>query len=376
METESLKWEERPDLAKETVDKTQGPDQKIDELEGGITSEVQRHRDVISRRAKEIIESKDLPKSGESKIWVNNELDEKQVESPNEPNFKLLFWNIERGYKVDQQTEYLKQVQPDIICLQEVDWGCERTDNRNIALEMAVRAGYKYVAFTTEFVEVEGTKEELPGSVRQTSKRIGKGGGVHGHAVLSKHPIKGVSSVKLHKMWHDWEGGKEKMSKKEPRQGQRIAQKIEIKVGDRTVTIYNAHLEDNTNTIGRLAQWDQIVEDANGETNPKIITGDFNTYGHGLGRYMPKNRPDFIGRTKKTGEKDSDFWRRTEFDDKFEDPNTDSTFNVGPLFSGKLDWTLFEKGKFEIAKNETGPKGMSDHRPVIVEAIMLQEPDA
>ena len=370
MATEFSKWGERPELEKGIVDETQIADQEVDESEGGVTEEIQRHRSVVARKAKEIIGTKSLPQCGESRIWVNNELDDKKVENPDEPNFKLLFWNIERGYKIDQQVEYLKQTQPDVLCLQEVDWGCERTGSRNIALEMAEKAGYKYVVFTTEFVELDGDKEDFPESVRDASERIGKGGGVHGHAILSKYPIKGASAIKLHKMWHDWGGGKETMSRKEPRQGQRVAQKVEIGIGSRTMTIYNTHLEDKTSTAGRLAQWDQINSDAEKEGNPKIITGDFNTYSHGIGQYVPKNRPDFFGAQRKTGERDSDFWKRTEFAGKYEDPSKDPTFNIGSFFKGKLDWTLFEKDKFRISKSETGPKSMSDHRPVIVEATL------
>ena len=44
---------------------------------------------------------------------------------------KLLQWNIERGYKLEGIIEELKSINADIISLQEVDVGCERTGSIN-----------------------------------------------------------------------------------------------------------------------------------------------------------------------------------------------------------------------------------------------------
>lgn len=48
--------------------------------------------------------------------------------SPAPPTLKLLQWNIERGYKLPGIVEELKQIDADIISLQEVDVGCDRSD--------------------------------------------------------------------------------------------------------------------------------------------------------------------------------------------------------------------------------------------------------
>lgn len=39
----------------------------------------------------------------------------------------MLQWNIERGYKLSSIVEELKQIDADVIALQEVDIGCERS---------------------------------------------------------------------------------------------------------------------------------------------------------------------------------------------------------------------------------------------------------
>jgi hypothetical protein len=44
---------------------------------------------------------------------------------------KLLQWNIERGYKLQGIIEELKTINADVISLQEVDVGCERTGSLN-----------------------------------------------------------------------------------------------------------------------------------------------------------------------------------------------------------------------------------------------------
>lgn len=36
-------------------------------------------------------------------------------------------WNIERGYKLEEIVKELKQIDADVIALQEVDIGCERS---------------------------------------------------------------------------------------------------------------------------------------------------------------------------------------------------------------------------------------------------------
>src|SRR5438270_39245 len=41
---------------------------------------------------------------------------------------KILTWNIERGADPDALAAYINQVRPDIVCLQEVDWGNQRTN--------------------------------------------------------------------------------------------------------------------------------------------------------------------------------------------------------------------------------------------------------
>jgi len=50
---------------------------------------------------------------------------------------RVIQWNIERGYKLPQIIEELKNNDADIICLQEIDISCERSSNKNVGEEIA-----------------------------------------------------------------------------------------------------------------------------------------------------------------------------------------------------------------------------------------------
>src|SRR5690349_9605061 len=50
---------------------------------------------------------------------------------------KIVTWNIERGSNPDALTAYINQVQPDVVCLQEVDWGNQRTSSVDVLSRLA-----------------------------------------------------------------------------------------------------------------------------------------------------------------------------------------------------------------------------------------------
>jgi len=386
------------------VDETQDALARQKDVEGIVESpDVLEYRKMVSNKSQDILQAKNLPDKGETVFWQNEAIADKEADDPSNPTFSLLSWNIEWGKKLDGQVDYLKTVNPDILCLQEADWGCKRSGDKNTALEMAQRLGYKYIAYTTEFVEVDGTKEEFPDSLRGTKKGgvfgIGEGGGVHGQAILSKYPITDMSSIRLHKLSQDWEEGSTIDARREPRTGQRVCQKMKIQIGDKDITVYNAHLEDKQGgETGRMAQYDQLANDAEKE-GASIIVGDMNTVSHGLGRapvIKAGNRGDFfVNALKKPFQHASEVWRKAEFSDSkdsktkakledgipedmlrqktFLDPDTTTNTVKFPygLYKGKLDWTLLEKDKFEIKRHEPGPAGLSDHRSLLVEAKIL-----
>ena len=97
---------------------------------------------------------------------------------------KVLTWNIERGYKLEGIIEELKRLDADIIALQEVDIGCERSGYVDCGVAMAKELGLNYV-FVTEF-------EEIHSPVRDAASQ---GGGVHGNCFLTKYDISNVHVI-------------------------------------------------------------------------------------------------------------------------------------------------------------------------------------
>jgi hypothetical protein len=71
---------------------------------------------------------------------------------PPSGTIKLLQWNIERGYKLQGIIEELKQINADVISLQEVDVGCERsgsvdTGKREFAAHLCFNLFYSLFPF-------------------------------------------------------------------------------------------------------------------------------------------------------------------------------------------------------------------------------------
>src|SRR5918911_1434521 len=67
---------------------------------------------------------------------------------------KILTWNIERGANPYALAAYINQVEPDIVCLQEVDWGNQRTMNVDVLSRLA-RSTSMLGFFSVEFFEIQ-----------------------------------------------------------------------------------------------------------------------------------------------------------------------------------------------------------------------------
>ena len=74
-------------------------------------------------------------------------------------NIKFLQWNIERGYKLQEIIETLKNLDSDVIALQEIDIGCERSDHKDTGVEIAKALKMNYI-FVCEFEEIHHPMRE------------------------------------------------------------------------------------------------------------------------------------------------------------------------------------------------------------------------
>lgn len=116
-------------------------------------------------------------------------------------------FNIERGTHWKKACQLIrKSGLPDIVLINEADWGMARSNNEHIARRMAYELGMNY-AWGVEFLELTpGTKletERANSAPDCPSERRGSGFkgktdslGLHGNAILSKYPLSNVHVVR------------------------------------------------------------------------------------------------------------------------------------------------------------------------------------
>ena len=224
--------------------------------------------------------------------------------SPLHP-LKCVQWNIERGYKLDDIKQLLRQEEADIVCLQELDIGCERSQRRNCAVEIAEALKMKCV-FLVEF-------EELFSPLREEDTQ---GGGVHGNAILSRFDL---DPYIVEHIEHPLNWAVEGHFLGEPRVGQRaiLAARVKVPGLPTEVICYCLHLEVFCGILGRLKQFSDVLENSNDEIAERenyyqIIMGDLNTMAHGLARLSPKYCRDFL-RIWSLGSSEGSFWYKYLF---------------------------------------------------------------
>ena len=115
------------------------------------------------------------------------------IEKHNNDELRVFCWNIERGYLLDGLIAEMRVYNPDILLLQEVDIGNERTNNKDCVLEIALGLGMKYCVFGVEFQEIYSEKRS----------KLLQGGGHHGNAIISRFPITNAKCIHL-PMFHNW----------------------------------------------------------------------------------------------------------------------------------------------------------------------------
>jgi endonuclease/exonuclease/phosphatase family metal-dependent hydrolase len=337
----------------------------------GESPVLEEYRNSVQERANEIIE-RGLPKPSETISWELERHPEKQAESSENPTFSIATWNIKKGMELEQIIAELNEHGPDIACLQEVDWDCARTGNKNIALEIAEECGYRYMSFSTEFVEVQGDDDVMPYAGKKALEDM-HGGGLVGRATLSKYPIKETTCINLTNEAFDWQS----LYSPGPRTGQRISQKSAIQIGNREISIYNTHLENFGGMEGRRKQWEQVYQDANGNSEPTIILGDLNTLLSGPilplhpeyfepSVYFPSADP------RTWGQSEAQRWQKEVFSKlegrQFQDVHEISAHtcsHIHGVYKAKLDWVLLDPTGLQVENKKLGKFGASDHRPLI-----------
>ncbi|GIL87753.1 hypothetical protein Vretimale_13082 [Volvox reticuliferus] len=167
---------------------------------------------------------------------------------------KLVQWNIERGYKLDAVIQVLRELDADVLALQEIDIHCERSGWEDTGLAIAKALGLSY-AFVCEF-------EELHSPLRSADTQ---GGGVHGNAILSKYDITDVRAIEHRAHPVDWDLSPEQqphpLARKEPRHGRRLTAAATVHTHQGPLLVYSAHLECFCGALARMAQLSDLFRD-------------------------------------------------------------------------------------------------------------------
>ncbi|KAI8367759.1 Endonuclease/exonuclease/phosphatase [Blakeslea trispora] len=219
-----------------------------------------------------------LPKPGE--IIIHDYRPEEQP-TPRE-SLKVLQWNVERNYESEAIIKAIRDLDPDVVLLQEVDILCKRSGDRD-HMEELCKSLKLLGGFLCEF-------EELDSPVRSLRDQ---GGGVHGNAILSKYDVD-FRVLAHRKTAFDWSNYGHSL--KEPRRGQRSTLVGTVKAPSLPpIVCYCVHLEVFTGIIDRISNFSDIFEDAASQADKyphQIIGGDLNTMAHSIVRLSPKYARD------------------------------------------------------------------------------------
>jgi len=309
------------------------------------------------------------------------ELDRVYAKRPTQPlarrapgwPLRILAWNIGRGVAPGRIADTIRDLQPDIACLQEVDWGNRRTGARDVLQILAERTGMLGL-YGIEFLEVP-SPDRAP--------RLA-GGGATGNALLCRMEPSACFRIELPAAV-DWEHGAEDQKlpprvrariRRERRIGRRFALAAELEIGGARLTVASVHFEDKLGgPSGRFRQFQAVVEAIDARRGNSaatvVVAGDFNTFDSAVARLVtPDTDATALGRP--TGTSEAAWWKRTllpptGFADPF--PVAAWTFRVAPVFRAKLDWITVRNGS--VRDCGSGLFASSDHRPIWADVELL-----
>jgi len=224
--------------------------------------------------------------------------------------------------RIREQIGYIEQT--DLLVLNEVDWGMNRTLFRNVAAELADALGMNY-AYGVEFVEVDpitmgldqqviiqeveeayaepnASRSEMVERVKEIMKPDPQRyRGMHGTAILSRYRLQNVRLIPFRAQGHDWYTDEKKLSIaikaegkvsaaifkeqliRQVRRGGRmmlLADIVDPDLPSGSVTVVATHLEDVTTPATRRKQLEEILDQVADIQHPVILAGDMNTSTH------------------------------------------------------------------------------------------------
>jgi endonuclease/exonuclease/phosphatase family metal-dependent hydrolase len=179
---------------------------------------------------------------------------------------KVVSWNIERGLRLPDVSDFLQRQSAALLLLQEVDVNARRTGRRNIAEELSRSLGVPFL-FAAEFEELSQGRPDSPA--------------YHGQAILTALPASSTRIIRFEHQTGYWRPSPflPNWQLFQRRTGGRLALVADLDVAGCRLVVYNAHLESRGSEQLRKAQIEEILADTNRypPDAPILIAGDFNT---------------------------------------------------------------------------------------------------
>ena len=178
---------------------------------------------------------------------------------------RVVSWNIARGAHLESISEFLVGADADLILLQESDSNNRRTTYRNVARDLAYNLGMNY-AYGIEFQELGQGSRASPA--------------YHGQATLSRLPLSEPRILRFQKQSSFWRPRWwiPPLSAFQRRIGGRMALVTRLAIGNRSLVVYNLHLESRNGNELRLCQFTELLGDTRryGAGAIVLLAGDFN----------------------------------------------------------------------------------------------------
>jgi endonuclease/exonuclease/phosphatase family metal-dependent hydrolase len=237
--------------------------------------------------------------------------------------FRVMTYNLHHGEGVDGRVDLeriaavIREQQADLVALQEVDRGVQRTARRDFPAELAALTGLTCV-FSNNFSFL---------------------GGEYGNAVLSRFPVKRWTNTHL-RMLRPGE--------------QRGVLQVVVEVRGRELVFLSTHLDYRRDDAERLANVVQFREVLAGYAGrPVVVAGDFND--------TPGSRT-----WAAMAERFDDVWRLAGAGDGFTFPSTGPDRRIDYLWVGK--GAPLRPLRAWVPRTEA-----SDHLPLVAELVWERE---
>ncbi len=181
---------------------------------------------------------------------------------------KIVSWNIERGLHFELLRRVLHEDPRlsdfDLLLLNEVDLGMGRSNNRDVARDLAGSLACDFVFANQHIVLAEGDAGEAGHGVPNTAA-------LHGSAILSRIPIQRFAAVALPEYV-------DKLRSTETRLGRKRALIVEVEIGGVPCLVTSVHLDPFAPSRHRAAQLHRIQRGLRAfGPRPCLLGGDFNT---------------------------------------------------------------------------------------------------